>query len=353
MLFTNPTEIQAYLPTSVYRSSTGLLTLLADTEERYLRPVLGDSLFEKVGEAYRELFEEYGGVTPDVLPDEAVTDTVRLIRLCQKPAIYFALANNTGVLSVSLNDGGGFNRMSTEGYDAADEKSIARFERDAFFNARDGIDRLLLFLEKDAKREEPLFRSMWEESDHFYLHADLLFTTATELQRYMDIKNSRATFIELLPSIRYAQMAYLSKEVGDTLLDALVRAQTDSAVIPQVEDKTAKEARRVWDNAVQYLRMALALFVEARRPESKQRNAENEATLSLFRGIEYITANYPFFLPYLTDSPFLDKVKALIEKDKQQQEKQARKAEACTERFHNGDPDNAIFVFGGMGLNRH
>ena len=337
MLITKEEEISAYLPTSVHNSAEALLVLTEDAEENYLVPILGRSLYDKVVELYNELLTSQDSVFPQSMPEGKDTPESKLVRLCQMPSIYFALANSTGLLSVSLNDGGGFNQVSTNGYESADEKAIGRFERDAFQKGRRGIDRLLIFLEEDARSKEPKFSKLWKESSYFYQQGDLLFTTAIEMNRFLNIGLNRENFISLLPDIRYCQDNYLVPAIGDELMDALVQSCTDSTLLPEGDAAT-----KVWRKAIDFLRMSLGIYVESRRPEKQRRYSENEATLSLVRAKEYIAAHQDEFGEHIKNSPLYTPPKGTTG---------AGGVEEAP-KFDNTDPKNAIFVFGG-GINRH
>ena len=234
MLVTTADEIRAYLPTSVYSGDDSLLALMEDTEESVLVPVLGRELYEKVCEDYEKAVEEYGGVTPQVIAKEDLTPEIRLIRHCQLPVVYLTLANSTGILSVNLNEGGGLNQSYTEMFDNADKDAVGRFERDAWFKGHRGIDRLLLFLENDARSKAPVFAELWHKSRYFYFQGDLLFTTAETMSRYLDIGGSREKFIALLPDIRYCQQSYIAPSIGEGMTETLVGWCTGK-VKPQAE----------------------------------------------------------------------------------------------------------------------
>lgn len=337
MILTQIEEIRAYLPTSVYSDPTGLLSLTEDAEENYLVPILGRPLYNEVEKIYKRLISDFGSVLPQSVSGNDLKLEVRLIRLCQMPVIYFALANSAGILSVSLNGGGGFNQVSTGGYEPADDKSISRFERDAFFKARRGIDRLLIFLEEDARSEKPEFSGLWKESDYFYLQGDLLFTTAIEFNRFLNIDNSREKFIALLPDLRYCQDTYLAPVVGEEFLDTLVGFCTAPSIVSDEETMDPN----VWRKAIDYLRMALAIYVENRLPEKKRRYSENEAVLSLKRATEYLSKNQGAFGEYIKKSPIYKPEEAILPVEEE------------VPRFDYSNPDNAIFVFGRGCVNRH
>lgn len=63
MLVNTTEEIRAYVPTSVYSGDQSLLTLMEETEENILVPILGRKLYDKVCADYEQAVEDYGGVT--------------------------------------------------------------------------------------------------------------------------------------------------------------------------------------------------------------------------------------------------------------------------------------------------
>lgn len=342
MLVTTTEEIRAYLPTSVYSGDQSLLTLMEDTEESVLVPILGRKLYDKVCEDYAKAMEDHGGVTAAYIDKESLTPEIRLVRACQMPVVYLSLANSSGILTVSLNDGGGLNQVYTDGYDKADKEAVSRFERDAYFKGRRGIDRLLLFLEEDACSKEPVFADLWRESRYFYLQGDLLFTTAIELNRYLDISESREKFIAMLPDIRYCQTSYLAPEIGEELTEALVKWCTRSlqSDLFTGEDKDAVNA--VWQKAVDRLRMTLALYVESRRPEKQRKYSENDAVYSMTQAKKYIATHQDSFGDFIKTSPLY--VPPLTE---------APEAEKQPPTFDYDNPDNSIFVLRPQAFNRH
>lgn len=342
MIVTNAEEIRAYVPTSVYSGDQSLLTIMEDTEENILVPILGRKLYDKVCDDYAQAIKEYGGVTSVYVDKENITPEIRLIRACQLPVVYLSLANSTGILTVSLNDGGGLNQVYTDGYDKADEKSVNRFERDAYFKGRRGVDRLLIFLEEDACSEEPVFADLWRESRYFYLQGDLLFTTAIEFNRFLDIGESREKFISMLPDIRYCQNAYIAPEIGEGLTDALVKWCTRSLESDLFTGEDKDDITAVWQKAVDKLRMTLALYVESRRPEKQRKYSENDAAYSMTQARKYIATNQDSFGDFIKGSPLY--VPPVAE-DKGTEEKPSI--------FDYDNPDNAIFVFRPQAYNRH
>lgn len=332
MFITDIDEIKAYLPTTVWQNPDGLFSLLDDTEETYLVPLLGRPLFTYLQEEYKRLSainailpkdeeyssanvpEEGGGVADRDTLTRKDKDTIRILRICQAIDIYMTLANNSGILNVSINEGGGMNSVSTGGYDHADKDAISRFEKDAYMKAHRAIDRLLLALEEDARHlpaeasgsptiepaneEPPYFSDLWKQSRYFYLQHDTLFTTAAEFNRYVNVDRSREVFVTLQADIRYCQDTYLCPEIGVELMETLVASLTDPSLLP-----VEKKDLRVWQNAIMRLRTALALYTEARNEKLARKQSRNEADLSLARAKEYISAHQDAFGEYIVDSP--------------------------------------------------
>lgn len=312
MILTLPQEIESYLPTSKWKEAQSLLAYTEEEEHNILLPVLGQELLDHLTERYDDLVADRQGITPQEFPVDEVDDTVRLIRMCQKAVLYMALANNSGLLTVSFNPGGGLNTVSAEYYDKADKDTLARFERDAFKKAHRNVDAMLTLLERDAQKAEPQFAAMWKKSRYFYLQSHLLITTATQMQDYLDIKGSRERYIELVPDLKYCQSTYLAPRLGDNLMKAFVRSATGAAVIPTVKDETKTEAELLalnagikadWNEALDRLRAALANYAEYRNPKLRREAALSEADMSMARALEYIAAHQSSFLPYIETSP--------------------------------------------------
>lgn len=340
MIVTSTDELSAYLPSSLYDRADSLLTLTEETEENVLVPILGRKLYETVCEKYQELLDEHGGVTAAFIQGNDVTSDVRLVRLCQSPVVYMTLARSTGILNVSLNEGGGMNQLTTTGFDRPDKDSINRFERDAFFKGRRGIDRLLLFLEEDAQSTEPQYAELWRTSRYFYKQGDLLFTTAIEMNRFLDIEESREKFISMLPDIRYCQNVYIEPVIGDDLLQALVDWCTGRK---ESEAAADEQKAKVWNKAIDNLRMALALYIESRRPEKQRRYSENEASLSLHKAKDYIREHQDDFGEAIKTSPLYtppEEPKTEVWPDDYKP-------------FDDSNPDNAIMVMRPTYPNRH
>lgn len=294
MLITTQNEIQALMPTARWDKPQVLFGYLEEEEAVALEPLLGSRLYQHVLTEYDRLRQEYVDITATTVrptgkakqdprlahadvterleqvaqgkyretytvPEEGEKEvsakdmkTIQLIRICQRIEWYRMLANKAGLLTISFNEGGGMNISSGESYDPADEKAKDRAVMDALGGAGRAVDSLLLFLEADAKGEK-LFAEMWQYADAFYLNKDLLFQTATVLDKFIDIRKQRSVYVSLVRDIRFCQDTYLEPRIGARLLEAVVDFANNGG------DST------VMKTLLKKLRIALAFYVESRR----------------------------------------------------------------------------------------
>ena len=320
------------MPTARWDKPQVLFGYLDEEEAVALEPLLGNRLYQHVLKEYDRLRQEYVDITATTVrptgkakqdprlahadvterleqvaqgkyretyttPKDGEKDvpakdmkTIRLIRICQQIEWYRMLAHKAGLLTVSFNEGGGMNVSSGESYDSADEKAKDRVVKDAWMSAGRATDSLLLFLEADAKGGK-LFTELWKEADAFYLHKDLLFQTARELNEYLDIRSERAVYVSLVRDIRFCQNTYLKPRVGAKLLKAVIDyanlggntaehgtggtedpENPDSPEAPENPDtadgqntEAAEEKAAALEELTELLRQALAFYVESRR----------------------------------------------------------------------------------------
>lgn len=318
MLITTQNEIISLMPTARWDRPQQLFGYLEEEETVALVPLLGNSLYQFLLTEYDRLREKYTDITATTVrptakakqdarlayadvterleqiqqgnyretyttaedgeKDVPETDlaTIRLILICQQIEWYRMLAHKSGLLTVSLNEGGGMNMVSADGYEPADEKRMERVVRDAWMSAGRAVDSLLLFLEADAK-DGKLFTDKWNEADAFYLHKDLLFQTARVLNEYLDIRGDRAVYVSLVRDIRFCQNTYLKPRIGRKLLAEIIRyanlgitgSQDNDNDNVNDDDSSDSDADAtdtvVYEELLGMLRTALALYVEGRR----------------------------------------------------------------------------------------
>jgi len=253
MLVTRIEEILEILPTARWKDPTKLFGYIEDVENSVILPILGDELLDSVQEKYDELMNEYGLITAKTFPvkDQKKEDVsyVRLIKQIQKVLVFRMMADNATVLSASFNEGGGFNRMASDNYNELSLDEIKAVKSEYWHKSITATDVLLLILEKDALSEEPLWKESWKQSDWYFQHSDLIFSTLRSITQYYPMQKSeqRIEFMEILPEIRYCQNTYILPMLGVDLLDTLLEEKTDVA-----------------KKSLQLVRVALGIYIRAR-----------------------------------------------------------------------------------------
>ena len=355
MILTTPEELNALLPANVSTSPDRLLTLMEQTERTHIVPLLGKPLYKAVCQEYDKL---HHGDTHDAEGNQmeanslvatqshhlgySYTPMQQLIRLLQVPLVYMTLANSTGILAVSLNDGG-MNMVSAEAYDSAKKDDREAFSRDCFRKAHEGMEQVLLFLEEDAHTDEPAFLKLWSQSPTFYMQAGLLVPTATKFNQFVPIEDSRETFLSLVQRIRFVQDNKLRTELGETLVNALVQyaafgpqpnpidakdkenthnsaliTHNSEALVSSFEEDlrtylpvkrykgmTAEERLKLqgWNRLLLQCQQAVCFYVEYDNKRLRRPDSDKDAMFALERAKLFVQNNTALFEGVIEDSP--------------------------------------------------
>lgn len=306
MFFCNIKEIEAIYPQSKWTNLDRLISDIDNEVNVRLTPLLGDALLDKLATEYDSLVENLQdtGLTNATFNNRDLN--IRILLQCQRIALYYTLADNAGVYALSFNEGGGFNQMSADYYESAEQKALDRFERDAWRKARQSEDNLLTLLELDAESKEPLYQTEWKESEFFYYKADLLFTTAHELRNYTTLKDGRKQFIEMFPNLQEAQSVYLEPAIGEELFSAFVHEWHDGdngSDGNDGEDAASQVEHYIWrKKAKNYLRRALVRYAESLSGEGRKDSVER-GDMQLALAKRCIVAHQDCFRPYVKTSP--------------------------------------------------
>lgn len=317
MLLTNIEEIQACLPTSKWENVEELLGIMESEENVYIVPILGRELYNHFVKRYGELIGDYGDIsaTNTSLTAKGITLEIRIIRLCQSIQFNMAIAHNAWLLATSFNAGGGFNIASAGGYDAAPVDHIKSAVLDALYKARRDIETLLVSLELDAQSDEPKWAELWRKSRFFYNQGSLLISTATMLDKYINIDQNREKYVKMVPDMKFCQESYIAPRIGEELLRAVVRSATDSSVIPaykpaEEEEITEElllakngEIRGAWAELADRLRTALANYAQYRDEKARRADSWHDAELAMARAEQFVADHQDMFLPYVESSP--------------------------------------------------
>ena len=382
MILTTLEELNALLPANVSTRPERLLTLMEQTERTHIVPLLGKPLYKAVCDEYTKLHNseavdangEPMNVNSLVTAESdhlgfSYTPMQQLIRLLQVPLVYMTLADNTGILSVSLNDGG-MNMVSAESYDAAKKDDREAFSRDCFRNAHKGMEQVLLFLEEDAHTEQPVFLDLWSQSPTFYLQYGLLVPTAYRFNQFVPIDDSRELYLTLVQRIRHIQDNRIRTEIGETLTDALVQyaafgpqpanskanSQQNSSFfilhssfeedlrsylpVKRYPGMTPEERIKLngWSRLLTLLQSAVCFYVEMDNKKLCRPSSDKDAMLALERAKQFVQNNTALFEGVIEDSPLYQSPEGVnSEAHSQQQAQQGCSTNNSELRTHNSD----------------
>lgn len=342
LLITTPEELRAFLPSHTYRNLDTIRGFLVNSQNTFLRQRIGQPLLTELLRQYALIAPILPPVVPSApyypvcqcpvhddasvptdetvpegspeglpAPDAPASATTSpwaiLSILCQRCIVYDAQARSADIRALTDNDMG-MNVAESDNFDAANDKRVDRYKLQLIKEAHAATDLLLTQLE-DWQREAAQLTTatpdtlenpdlsdtapaltphqqaitriidLWRQSDTYPLTDGLLFNTATEFNKYIDIYNSRERFVELLPDIRYCQELHLESEIGTDLLAWFQQGHRAGTLPPSGE------------KAYEKLQRTLSLYVEARSSMFKRQDARDEAAGYMRLTNNFITAH--------------------------------------------------------------
>lgn len=255
MILSTTKELRLHIPSNAIDEISSLQGILDNSEKDFLRDKLGDSL-------YNRLCEYYQTISPDDFfmavsnGEHSKQPWMQLLLMAQRMVTYDAMSRFAYTQALSIN-GAGINMASSDDYGTASkdllDKSVQGYKREAMVS----LNQMLVMLEgwarkmetptpiADADTTEPLptepdaeplptepddeqhkaieeISVLWQESQYYYLHHDLLISTCAYLQNYLDIYDSREKFIRLLPDLHFIQDEYISEAIGEDTVQRLL-----------------------------------------------------------------------------------------------------------------------------------
>lgn len=258
MILSTTKELRLHIPSNAIDEISSLQGILDNSEKDFLRDKLGDSL-------YNRLCEYYLTISPDDFymavsnGEHSQQPWMQLLLMAQRMVTYDAMSRFAYTQALSIN-GAGINMASSDDYGTASkdllDKSVQGYKREAMVS----LNQMLVMLEgwarkmetpapiADADTTEPLptepnaepsptepedeqhkaieeISVLWQESQYYYLHHDLLIATCADLQQYLDIYESREKFIRLLPDLHFIQDEYISEAIGEDTVQRLLHTE--------------------------------------------------------------------------------------------------------------------------------
>lgn len=264
ILFTNQ-ELRLQIPSNAVDEVANLQGMLDNSEKDFLKPRLGASLYDR-------LCKYYASIEPvdfcDTIINGTYTDNPwsELLVYAQRMVANDAMAQNVEKQILSVN-GSGINVASSSDFAAATKDQIAQGKESYRKSAMTSLNNMLSLLEgwakeintpmpidtsgehtdsgndaateAETKRHEAIEEivTLWQESEYYYYHKDLLFPTCESLRPYLDIYGNRDKFVRLIPDMLFIQSEYLEEAFGEDFIPRLLQADEN--------DKMLKKARQL------------------------------------------------------------------------------------------------------------
>lgn len=247
MILSTTKELRLHAPSVAIDDLGSFQGILDNSEKDFLLDKLGDKL-------YQALCAYYASISPDDFYTDvtggtyAATPYKVLLLYAQRMVVFDALARFAPQQAVSVNSTG-INMASSNDYDAVSDKMLDKSVQGYKKEAMVSLNNLLVLLEgwatpintameiTDSSGTDPNSEYqkqveeivvLWQESKFYFLHADLLISTALTLQQYVDIYDNRDRFIRLLPDLHFIQDEYITEAIGEDLIAQLLHS-TDPA----------------------------------------------------------------------------------------------------------------------------
>lgn len=330
MLISTPEELRLYAPANAIDHIETLSGFLDSSEHDFLSEKLGAQLHTSLVSYYQSLRTSEDGLSSflnaitngnDLLP------YARLLTIAQRIVTFDALGRAIDVQAISVN-GAGINIATADDYQKADRETVLAYKATCTKEAHAAVNRLLVLLEEwtqevaaaadsvpsgspagDAASEKSEIVSLWRSSRFFYLAAGLVIPSATILQDYLNIYDSREKYITMLPDLRTIQEDIIAPIIGEDFLDYMIAFSrsvcgdaiaTSSAAADSSADSVPSGLSagdlRLLTRLLHRLRKAVARHLESRTMQIKlsdpRRNAAHDEAVQLTTDLsDYLTAH--------------------------------------------------------------
>ena len=314
MILSTTKELRLHIPSNAIDEISSLQGILDNSEKDFLRDKLGDSL-------YNRLCEYYQTVSPDDFymavcnGENTQHPWMQLLLMAQRMVTYDAMSRFVYTQALSIN-GTGINVASSDDYGTASkdllDKGVQGYKREAMVS----LNQMLVMLEGWAKKmatpapiadadtiEQPTepkdeehkaieeISLLWQESQYYDLHHDLLIATCADLQHYLDIYESREKFIRLLPDLHFIQDEYISEAIGEDTVQRLLHTNDPAdqpllrkvrrLMVAHLEERTTiltidKARRAAAHNEAISLRSSVLRLMEMRKAADAANNTPDK-----------------------------------------------------------------------------
>lgn len=322
MILSTNKELRLHVPSNAFDDVSLLQGILDNSEKDFLRDKLGTPLYNRLCEYYKLNIDAdnfYLAVTNGTYAQHPWQE---LLLNAQRMIANDTLSRYAYQQLISAN-GAGMNMASSQDYSVATDKMLDKGVQGFKKEAMVSLNNLLLLLEGWAKLTQPMpiddtatdtttpkddttteqpsaptedermaeieeIVNLWQQSEYYYLHHDLLIPTCAILQQYIDIYANRDKFIRLIPDLRFIQDEYITDALGEDTLSVLLHADDDQSqrllrkvrrlMVAYLEERTTvltidKSRRQQAHNESISLRTSIRSMLKAKQ-EADQTKAE-------------------------------------------------------------------------------
>ena len=232
MIITTIEELRLCFPSHAIDHIDAFVGYIDNSEHEFLLQPLGQPLYDKLCDWY-DAHKDKDATTVD---DRMAGYYNRLLLIAQRCVAFDAMSRAIDQQAISIN-GSGINFASADDYKPADRDAINAAKQSYLKEAHSALNRLLYPLEQwtsECPTEEDVTEKtselyeickFWRSSRYFYLAAQLLIPSATVLQEYLNIYDSREKFIQMLPDLHFIQEEQIAPSIGEDFCEFLVGMQ--------------------------------------------------------------------------------------------------------------------------------
>ena len=255
MLITTIEELRLSFPSHALDHIDAFVSYIDNSEHEFLLQPLGQPLYDKLCDWY----DANKPVMTTVI-DKNTGYYNRLLLIAQRCVAFDAMSRAVDQQAISIN-GSGINFASADDYKPADRDSINAAKQSYLKEAHSALNRLLYTLEQwtaEYPTEENLTKDkqelyeickFWRSSRYFYLAAQLLIPSATVLQEYLNIYDSREKFIQMLPDLHFIQEEQIAPSIGEDFCEFLVGMQLKGGTKRDATAATSSTPKVLADDA--------------------------------------------------------------------------------------------------------
>jgi len=205
MIIKDISEVREKLPIEATTRIDNLLPYFTRAEKKYLIPILGKTLYDKLADKVYKGQANSG-------------DWKDLLNLCVEPLCNFGVFLAIPMLQLRVSDGG-IQVAMDESFKPASERKILKLEKSLLESAFEQCEELLEFLE-----EKKLVFTDWASSPSYTINKKYFINTSTQFQQFYHINSSKLTYLAMVPAMAKVEEFLIRSNLGNELFEELKTA---------------------------------------------------------------------------------------------------------------------------------